>query len=137
MAYDEGYDAAIHTYMTEAGRPVTMSEIAEAVGMSRAAAYQWRDRHSWELRAVGKGRHGADAWVIVAGAKNPNGAMVDGQRVPDGSANGAAQVLPDVDMGEVLTVNAIRTRGGRLRLDLAAGDRVLEVEVIGERMAVC
>lgn len=117
MALDETYNDSIRAFMRGAGRPVTMSEIAEAVGMSRAAAYQWRDRHAWELQEAGTGRHGAGAYTLDE----------------DSPKRGQ---LPDVDLnlGETLEVTAVRVRGGRVLVDLSDGARIVTVQVIAQRM---
>lgn len=125
MPRDSQFTEAVLQYMEAEGRPVTATEIQESVGMSRQAAYQWLDSNAWRVREVGKGRHGAKAFILakgnVAWASNfvPRGV----ERVPERGRAPVPDVLsgvPEVDdderdryafvnvLGHTLTVFGIR-----------------------------
>lgn len=67
------YAEEIIKFIKDADRPVTITEIQEAVGMSRQAAYQWRDRNITRLRPAGKGRAGATAYLLDEAADGADG----------------------------------------------------------------
>lgn len=128
MPRDSQYTDKILAYMKREKRPVTAPEIAEGVGMSRQAAYQWVDGNAWRLREVGTGKHNARAYLLTEDADalpssfRPSGAWQSNPR----STRSAPAVptllqgdLNDLSVGQMLTVSAIRLLGGAVVIDLA------------------
>lgn len=130
-----GYTDSIIEFMRRVGRPVTMSEISEATGMSRQATYQWRDRNARLLRVAGKGRHGADAYVLapdaeeaLAGRATATWQVVDGPARFEGRSTTA--VAERVRLGQTFRVAGMRlTDDGRTSITLA-GDGGATIEVV-------
>lgn len=129
MPVDSKYTDDILAYMRREGRPVTASEIQEAIKSSRQAAYGWLESNAWRVREVGTGRHNAKAYVLVEDETTKN--------VPTNfKPTGAWQVKPraqrnappvtsllrgeasNLQVGSTLTVTAIRLVGGTVVVDL-------------------
>ena len=64
MPNESAFTKAIEKLFRDRGA-VTVSEYQQAAGMSRQAAYQWRDRNMWRMAKSGKGRAGADTWLLL------------------------------------------------------------------------
>lgn len=58
------FTAAIERHFRKKGQ-ATVSGFRDAAGMSRQAAYQWRDRNAWRLRQVGHDETGAAVWELL------------------------------------------------------------------------
>lgn len=131
MPVDSKYTDAILTHMRREARPLTASELQEATGMSRQAAYQWLESNAWRVREVGVGRHNARAYVLADSSGDSAGLPSNfrparvGQHKPRSNRHAppVTTLLPgdvgDLQVGSVLTVVAIRLMGGTVVLDLA------------------
>lgn len=68
MAKDSQYTDRIIKYMRRENRPVTATEIQEAVGASRQGTYHWLKSEGADLVVpVGTGRYNATAYVLRDG----------------------------------------------------------------------
>lgn len=129
MPVDSKYTDDILNYMRAESRPVTASELQEAVGMSRQAAYQWIESNAWRVREVGTGRHGARAYVLsdeTEAATTPTNfrparvwqTKPRSQRRAPAVTSLLQGEASDLQVGSILTVTAIRLAGGTVIADL-------------------
>lgn len=147
MAVESKYHEKIKTFMRASGRPVTLREIMEGVGISRPAVYQWKDRHSRELREAGPGKFSAMSYELVeprgrAGVgvgvggggiaarrrttPSVGGAATDVLEVLGGNDGHSGGAMPDVAAGMTMTVAAVRLMAGHVVLDVdtATGEQL-------------
>lgn len=135
MPVDSKYTDKILTFMQREARPLTASELQEAVGMSRQAAYQWLESNAWRVREVGTGRHNARAYVLVEDGTDEAGKLPTNfkpARVWQTKPRSQRHAPPitsllqgeaaDLQVGSTLTVVSIRLVGGAVVVDLTSED---------------
>lgn len=145
MAKESQYTDKILAYMQREKRPVTASEIQEAVGMSRQAAYQWVKAHAWRLREVGTGRHSARAYLLreetnsmPSNFKPSGGWQVKprSQRNRPAGADGTTASMADLMVGTTLTVSSHRLMEGVIVAELVTDRGAVLMVPIGEAATV-
>lgn len=120
MPTDSQYTEPIIKFMQEVGRPVTPSEIQEAVGMSRQGTYYWINNVGRTLvKPVGEGRNSATAYVLREdAAAYPSNFKPHGMWSIVPRKGRAKEEPPNLKLGARFTVIGVRLENDEKLIDM-------------------